>query len=346
MDIRTFVIGAGGLGQEVASALKNHKNYQFAGYFDDKYKEHFNGSYHTQNGSSVMEPAEEFVKSGYRSAQNVIKQAKTLRDIPTKQEKKLWEEIRDEKLGINFINKFPIDNMIVDFYSPTAKLIVQINDGLSPNLYNNNYIRGKGIKILRFHTYEVDKYIDKLKYRIKQMATVTANEQNLHNGYASRKFNLDSINSTDYINALIAIADPRIKENIVRRIINPSVMYPKFVHDLASIEESHSVNMGEGAVVLSGARLTCNITLGDHVMINLNATVGHDTEIGSFCSIMPGAHISGGVTIGANTLVGSGAVILQGLKIGEGAKVGAGAVVTKNVNPGETVVGVPAKIIP
>ena len=43
--------------------------------------------------------------------------------------------------------------------------------------------------------------------------------------------------------------------------------------------------------------------------------------------------------------VGSGAVILCGVTIGEGALVGAGSVVTRDIAPGETVAGVPARLL-
>ena len=43
--------------------------------------------------------------------------------------------------------------------------------------------------------------------------------------------------------------------------------------------------------------------------------------------------------------LGSGAVILGGVRIGAGALVGAGAVVTRDVAPGETVAGVPARVL-
>jgi len=43
--------------------------------------------------------------------------------------------------------------------------------------------------------------------------------------------------------------------------------------------------------------------------------------------------------------IGSGATILCGLTIGEKAMVGAGAVVTRDVAAGETVVGVPARVV-
>jgi acetyltransferase-like isoleucine patch superfamily enzyme len=43
--------------------------------------------------------------------------------------------------------------------------------------------------------------------------------------------------------------------------------------------------------------------------------------------------------------LGSGAVIMGGVRIGAGALVGAGAVVTRDVPPGETVAGVPARVV-
>ena len=43
--------------------------------------------------------------------------------------------------------------------------------------------------------------------------------------------------------------------------------------------------------------------------------------------------------------IGSGATILCGVTIGEDAMIGAGAVVTRDVAPGETVAGVPARML-
>ena len=78
-------------------------------------------------------------------------------------------------------------------------------------------------------------------------------------------------------------------------------------------------------------------------MVNLLCTIGHESVIGRGAVLNPTVNISGGVTIGEGVLIGTGAQVLQYLTVGENATVGAGAVVSKNVEPGTTVVGIPAK---
>lgn len=141
-------------------------------------------------------------------------------------------------------------------------------------------------------------------------------------------------------NVIIAVADSRIRKQIKEsnefdfiNIIDPNV----------HIHNSNSI--GNGNIICKGVELTVDIKIGDHVIININTTIGHDAIIENFVSIMFGVHISGNVKIGEGTLVGSGAVILPNLTIGKWCKIGAGAVVTKNIPDNSTVIGVPGRII-
>ena len=104
--------------------------------------------------------------------------------------------------------------------------------------------------------------------------------------------------------------------------------------------------VGEGTIINAGARVTTNITLGRHVQLHANCTVGHDAELDDFVSVYPGATISGSVRLGAGVTIGTGANVLPGVCVGAGGFVGAGAVVTRDVEPGITVVGVPAAPLP
>lgn len=141
---------------------------------------------------------------------------------------------------------------------------------------------------------------------------------------------------------IFAIGDPQTKRDIIRKISRP-FSSPILVHPAAIIQEAATVSLGVGTIIGAGSILTCDIRLGDHVLVNLNCTVGHDTVVGSFTSVMPGVNIAGGVIIGAGVLLGSDCNIRNGITVADDARIGMGTVVLHNVNKGETVVGVPGK---
>jgi sugar O-acyltransferase (sialic acid O-acetyltransferase NeuD family) len=146
------------------------------------------------------------------------------------------------------------------------------------------------------------------------------------------------------ISMVVAIGDPLVKSKLIAKLADsPSIQYPSLIHSSSQLLNSSSIKIGQGSMITAGCILTTNIDVRDHVLINLNCTIGHDTIINSFSSVMPGVNIAGNVTIGKNVMIGSGANILNGIEIGDNAVVGCGAVVTKNVRANTTVVGVPAK---
>ena len=155
--------------------------------------------------------------------------------------------------------------------------------------------------------------------------------------------NLNQISPTHNLEYTVAIGNPVVKRKIVQDLSKLELVYAEIVSEYAVVHKGHY--LGKGIAICDGVITTVNCHIGNHVLLNLNATIGHDAVIGDYCSIMPGANISGNVTIGEATLIGSGAVILQGISIGSNVKVGAGAVVTKNVPDNCTVVGVPARIV-
>jgi sugar O-acyltransferase (sialic acid O-acetyltransferase NeuD family) len=114
------------------------------------------------------------------------------------------------------------------------------------------------------------------------------------------------------------------------------------------VERSNRIKIGIGTIVCAGNILTVDISLGEHVQINLDCTIGHDVVLGDYTTLAPGVHVSGWVSLGKRVYIGTGAVILNGTKespliIGDDAVIGGGACVTKSVAEGVTVVGIPAK---
>ena len=146
----------------------------------------------------------------------------------------------------------------------------------------------------------------------------------------------------DDVSVVISVANPKSKVDILNRIpkkhhfatlIHPNVLIGK------------RVKIGLGSIICAGNIITTDIKIGDHVILNLGCTVGHDTEIGDLCSFMPSINISGEVVIEKGVYVGTGAKIINQLTIGSFTLVGAGAVVSKSLPPRCTAVGIPAKPI-
>lgn len=140
---------------------------------------------------------------------------------------------------------------------------------------------------------------------------------------------------------VVGIADPVARREMVVRLEDNGLVALAVVHPRAVIGPDTIV--AEGCVVLANAHVSSSVTLGRHVQINYNSTVGHDCALDEFVTVYPGANVSGNVHLEAGATMGSNSVVLQGLTVGPGTLVGAGAVVTKTLGAGLTVAGVPAR---
>ncbi len=116
--------------------------------------------------------------------------------------------------------------------------------------------------------------------------------------------------------------------------------FPPLIHPDAVLASEAMVEAG--AQVMAGAVIQPGVSLGKNVIVNTNASVDHDCDIGAHSHVAPGATISGEVTLESRVHVGAGASIIQGVRVGRDSVVGAGAVVLENVPPETVIVGVPA----
>jgi len=154
----------------------------------------------------------------------------------------------------------------------------------------------------------------------------------------------DWLRTNPEVNVLVAIGSPRVKRAVVKRLMDLGhERFATLIHPTAWIGDD--VRIGHGTVICAGVRITCDISIGSHVIVNLDATIGHDSIIDDFATIAPSANISGAVHLGSGVDIGTNATVIQGISIGEWSIIGAGAVVVRDIPRNVTAVGMPAKCI-
>lgn len=140
---------------------------------------------------------------------------------------------------------------------------------------------------------------------------------------------------------VIAIGDPLIKAQVCENLLlNKNLIFPNIISRKAYIDTN--AHIGKGNIITDFCWISTNAIIEDGVLINVATTVGHDTKVGSYTSIMPQCAISGQVEIGRESLIGAKSFILQGKHIGQNAVVAAGGCVFRNIDEYETVWGNPA----
>lgn len=143
---------------------------------------------------------------------------------------------------------------------------------------------------------------------------------------------------------LVCIGPSAARRRVVRRLRDLGVdpeRFTTFRADSSRIGASSSV--GRGSILLEGAVVTADATIGTHVVVMPNCTITHDDVLDDFATLAAGVSLGGAVHIGEAAYLGMNASVRQKLSIGAEATIGMGAVVLDHIPQGQTWAGVPAR---
>lgn len=152
------------------------------------------------------------------------------------------------------------------------------------------------------------------------------------------------LETKDEIWCVCAIGNSKTRKQVIERLKDVShIRFATAIDPKADI--SKRISIGEGSIICAGNIITVDVCIGNHNIINLDCTIGHDAVLDDFVTLYPSVNISGQVKVGKCTEIGTGANIIQGKKIGKRTVIGAGAVVINDIADDCTAVGSPAREI-
>ena len=99
---------------------------------------------------------------------NKTQLARKLRQNATRQEHKLWKELRNSQFSnFKFRRQYPIGHYIVDFVCIEKLLIIEIDGGqhnedacIFYDCERTKYLNSRGFKVIRFWNSDVDKNLE------------------------------------------------------------------------------------------------------------------------------------------------------------------------------------------
>jgi sugar O-acyltransferase (sialic acid O-acetyltransferase NeuD family) len=143
---------------------------------------------------------------------------------------------------------------------------------------------------------------------------------------------------------VVCIGNTASKKKVISAIKKETgARFLSLIHPRAWI--GNRVEIGDGSIICAGSLITTDITIGQHVIVNIGTTIGHDAIIDNFVTIAPTVNISGAVHVEEGVDLGTGCVILQAKTVGQWSVLGAGAVVINDIDANVTAVGAPAKAV-
>jgi sugar O-acyltransferase (sialic acid O-acetyltransferase NeuD family) len=134
------------------------------------------------------------------------------------------------------------------------------------------------------------------------------------NGYPVLGGNDWLFNYKKEIHIICAIGKSSVRKLVYEKITQYSNVKLATLID-PSVRIDKTVNIGEGSIICRNCTLTVDSNIGNGVLMNTGASVGHDSIVGDYCTFLTNSIAAGHTNFGECCEIGSGAFILQGKKV-------------------------------
>ena len=114
---------------------------------------------------------------GQRVTKEKVELSRELRREMTPAEKRLWQEVRANRLGVHFRRQQIIAGFIVDFYCHKAALVIEVDGDIhdlqqEEDARREKVLREMGLTIVRFWNEEVIQNLPTVVVRIRGLISI------------------------------------------------------------------------------------------------------------------------------------------------------------------------------
>lgn len=140
---------------------------------------------------------------------------------------------------------------------------------------------------------------------------------------------------------ICAIGMPAIRKKIIEKIQIKKWEFMNLIHKTAKIQGNTKIGIGN--IMCPYTHINDGAVMGNHVVLNKGAGLGHDSKAGDYSCFMGNAGLMGYAQAGKCVYFADGAAALPHSVVEDNAYIGCRSVVFKHVKKGKKVFGNPAR---
>ncbi|WP_146379201.1 acetyltransferase [Cronobacter turicensis] len=138
----------------------------------------------------------------------------------------------------------------------------------------------------------------------------------------------------------IAIGEPALRQRLAQKLSGVAPL-ATLIHPNVNVPSQSEIR--PGAILCDGALISCGVTIGENVLIQPRACVGHDCTIGAYSVVSSLVALAGHCEVGERVFIGMNSCVKEQTRIGDDAIVGMGSAVFSDVAGATIVLGNPAR---